>query len=355
MRFSQTLISWYYKNKRNLPWRHTNDVYQIWVSEIILQQTRVAQGTQYYYRFLERFPDIQSLVNADESEVLKLWQGLGYYSRARNMHAAAKQIVNEHNGIFPIDFNKLIKIKGIGSYTASAILSFGYNLPFPVIDGNVKRIISRLFGIEQQINTPEAEAIFFKKLNTLFDTKNPSDFNQAIMEFGALQCKPGLPDCHTCVFNKMCLAYKKGQVLKYPQIATKHKETKRYFYFIVPIFYNHKIASTFLIKRCKNDIWKNLYEFPLIELDKIVSPDEVLLSDEFLLIFPIKKYKVISKSDLFRHKLTHQIIYAQFIHIEINEGYKKINLPEIKLSELRSYPVSRLTDKYLSIINYFGL
>jgi A/G-specific adenine glycosylase len=355
MSFSRLLISWYRKNKRDLPWRTTNDLYHIWVSEIILQQTRVAQGTQYYYRFLERFPDIQSLVDADESEVLKIWQGLGYYSRARNMHAAAKQIVYEHGGVFPSDYKSLMKIKGIGTYTASALLSFGYNLPFPVIDGNVKRIISRLFAIEQQINTPDAETLFSKKLDTLFDRKNPADFNQAIMEFGALQCKPGLPDCPNCVFRKICVAYKKGAVLQYPQTAKKPVEARRYFYYIVPVFFCQKTAFTFLQKRNANDIWKNLYEFPLIELDKIISPKKVLLSNEFRQMFPINGHKLISISESFTHKLTHQIIHAQFIRIEIEGNEKEIDLPEIKLSDLRSFPVSRLTDKYLVSIDYFGL
>ncbi len=355
MSFSRFLISWYRKNKRDLPWRNTNDLYYIWISEIILQQTRVAQGTQYYYRFLERFPDIHSLMNADESEVLKIWQGLGYYSRARNMHAAAKQIVNEHGGVFPADYKSLMKIKGIGAYTASALLSFGYNLPYPVIDGNVKRIISRLFAIEQQINTPEAEALFSEKLNTIFDKNNPADFNQAIMEFGALQCKPASPDCPNCVFKNICVAYKKGTVLQYPKTAKRTIKAHRYLYYIVPVFYRQKTALTLLQKRNANDIWKNLYEFPLIEMDKDISAKQVLLSEEFNRLFPAAVHKLFSISGSFTHKLTHQIIHALFIRIEIDGNKKKMDLSEIKLSDLRSFPVSRLTDKYLVSINYFGL
>jgi A/G-specific adenine glycosylase len=354
MHFSQNLFSWYDKNKRNLPWRHTTELYHIWISEIILQQTRVAQGTQYYYRFLERFPDINSLVEADESEVLKIWQGLGYYSRARNMHEAAKQIVNEYGGVFPSDYKSLMKIKGIGNYTASALLSFGYNLPFPVIDGNVKRILSRLFAIDQPMNSPAAEVLFVEKLNTIFDKEHPADFNQAIMEFGALQCKPGLPDCQACVFKKICVAYKNGSVMQYPVTTKKPAEIKRYLYYIVPVFYRHKIRFTFLQKRSANDIWKNLFEFPLIELGKSYSVDEVLLSNEFAGIFPVK-YKFVSASAPLIHKLTHRIIHARFIRIDIEGDMKKSGLPEIKLSDIRSLPVSRLTDKYLNSINYFGL
>ncbi|MEI6852496.1 MAG: A/G-specific adenine glycosylase [Bacteroidota bacterium] len=354
MTFSHNLISWYHKNKRDLPWRKTDDLYHIWVSEIIMQQTRVAQGTQYYHRFLERFPDIISLVEADESEVLKIWQGLGYYSRARNMHEAARQILNDHNGIFPSDYKSLIKIKGIGSYTAAALLSFGYNLPYPVIDGNVKRILSRLFAIDQPINSPKAETLFIEKLNTIFDTKNPADFNQAIMEFGALQCKPGLPDCPVCVFNKICIANKQGTVGQYPLIAKKAAEIKRYLYYIVPVFYRGTTAFTFIQKRSANDIWKNLYEFPLIEANRALSVEEVLMTDEFIAMFP-QEYKVKSASAPLVHKLTHRTIHARFIWIELKSPLKKTHLPEIKLSDIRSLPVSRLTDKYLNSINYFGL
>jgi A/G-specific adenine glycosylase len=354
MNFSRIIISWYKKNKRDLPWRKSNDLYHIWVSEIIMQQTRVAQGTQYYYNFIDRFPDIKSLVEADESEVLKIWQGLGYYSRARNMHAAAKQILDEYHGVFPSDYKSLIKIKGIGNYTAAALLSFGYNLPYPVIDGNVKRIISRLFAIDQPINSPGAEALFVEKLNTIFDKKHPADFNQAIMEFGALQCKPGLPECQNCVFNEICMAYKNGTVLQYPVSVKKPAETKRYFYYIVPVFYRQKTAYTFLQKRSANDIWKNLYEFPLIESDKSVSVDKILSSVKFRSLFPMK-HKLVSKSEKITHKLTHQIIYAQFIQINVEGNINIVNLPEIKLSELKTLPVSRLTDKYLSGINYFNL
>jgi A/G-specific adenine glycosylase len=353
MHFSQTLIFWYNNNKRNLPWRLTNNVYHIWVSEIILQQTRVAQGTQYYNRFLERFPDIFSLADSDESEVLKVWQGLGYYSRARNMHAAARQIVTEYDGVFPSDYKNLIKIKGIGSYTASALLSFAYNLPFPVIDGNVKRLISRLFAIKQEINSPEATSLISEKLDKLFDKEHPAEFNQAIMEFGALQCKPGLPDCQSCVFKSICQAYKKNHVLKYPLSGKKPVESRRYFYFIVTFFYRKNNAFTFLQKRTGNDIWKNLYEFPLIEMDRIIPVKDILLHDDFRKIFPMKKIKVLSTSDPIIHKLTHQIIHARFILIEIEGSFKKIDLPEVMVSDLKLFPISRLVDKYLVSKNYF--
>lgn len=352
MKISDPLISWYKNNKRDLPWRNTNNLYHIWVSEVILQQTRVAQGLQYYYNFLERFPDIESLANADESDVLKIWQGLGYYSRARNMHIASKQIFNDYGGIIPSDYNNLIKIKGIGNYTASAILSFGYKLPYPVIDGNVKRVISRIFAIKHSINSSQAEKLISKKVNSLFDKNNPSDFNQAIMEFGALQCKPSLPDCKNCIFNHLCLAYKRGEVLQYPHISKKPVITERYFYYIVAIFYRNGKPCTFFLKRNNNDIWKNLYEFPLIELQEKTPVEEVLKSDNFNRLFPITDYEITSAKDTYAHKLSHQIIHAEFIKIDIHEDLNKIDLPEILVSEIAYFPISRLTDKYLSSKNY---
>ncbi len=286
MKFSQLLISWYNNNGRDLPWRRTNDLYHIWVSEIILQQTRVNQGMQYYHRFLERFPDIKSLALADETEVLKIWQGLGYYSRARNMHTAAKQVINDYDGVFPSDYNTLIKIKGIGSYTAAALLSIGYNLPYPVIDGNVKRIMSRFFAIEIPINTAKAENLIVEKIKMVFDYKNPALFNQAIMDFGALHCKPGQPDCATCIFNKNCIAFNTGQVLHFPKTQKKQKLTKRHFYYIVATHYHLNQRCTFLVKRNGKDIWKNLFEFPLIEMKELIDVEKLLASDAFKNLFP---------------------------------------------------------------------
>jgi A/G-specific adenine glycosylase len=353
MRFSDILLLWYEKNKRPLIWRNTSDLYNIWVSEIILQQTRVSQGTKYYKNFLERFPTIQSLASADENDVLKIWQGLGYYSRARNMHLAAKQIVNDYKGVFPREYNSMIKIKGIGKYTAAALLSIGYNLPYPVIDGNVKRVIGRLYAIDAEINSTKADLIFTEKINSLFDKKRASDFNQAIMEFGALQCKPGMPDCQVCIFRDICMAYKKGEVLLYPKISKKTVDVKRYLYYIAAFFNDRNLAHTFLTKRSKNDIWKNLYEFPLIELDEMAAPEEVISSDKFRRLFPQLKYNLVSVSEVYIHKLTHRLIYAQFIRIEMESSTKPVDMPAILVSDLKFYPVSRLTEKYLLSNNYF--
>jgi len=199
MWFSNQIISWYKKNWRRLPWRNTKDPYKIWISEIILQQTRVDQGLAYYNRFLEVFPTIQKLAEAKENQVLKLWQGLGYYSRARNLHATAKYIAKKRNGGFPTTYQDILKLKGVGTYTAAAISSFCYELPYPVLDGNVYRVVSRIFGIYTPIDSSSAKKLFTGKLSVLIDKDQPGLFNQAIMEFGALQCIPGIPDCGNCI------------------------------------------------------------------------------------------------------------------------------------------------------------
>ena len=207
MKFTRILEQWYNKNKRDLPWRRTRNPYHIWVSEIILQQTRINQGLDYYLRFLQKFPDIQSLAEAGEIEVLKIWQGLGYYSRARNMHAAAKEIMNLHKGIFPETYEEIRKLKGIGDYTAAAIASIAYGIPAPVVDGNVLRLFARFFGIKEPVDTEKGKKAVLEIAKQVINPRNPGDFNQAIMEFGALQCKP-LPDCRTCPLNSGCVAFK---------------------------------------------------------------------------------------------------------------------------------------------------
>ncbi|MEI6124552.1 MAG: A/G-specific adenine glycosylase [Bacteroidota bacterium] len=347
MNFSNTLIGWYRINKRTLPWRFTNNVYFIWVSEIILQQTRVEQGTSYYHKFIETFPDIASLANAKEEEVLKVWQGLGYYTRARNMHAAAKQVVENFNGVFPHSYDQIIKLKGIGKYTAAAVLSFAYNLPYPVMDGNVKRLITRYFGIKNDISLAETEKIIYKKLNQLIDQNNPADFNQAIMEFGALYCKPGIPECSNCVFSKQCKAYIRNEVSQIPYNPTKTKIRQRFFYYIVPVYRSAKTIYTYIERREKKDIWKNMYEFPLIEFLSSTPINSVANSDEFKAIIANSPYKILSCSDVVIHKLSHQHIYAQFIQIELKNELTNAKLIKVDKAEIKEYPISRLIEQYL--------
>lgn len=265
MIFSKILTHWYSNNKRDFPWRQTKDPFRIWLSEIILQQTQVKQGLPYYEAFVSTYSTVFELANANESDVLKLWQGLGYYSRARNLHATAKYIANECDGIFPNNYKDLLKLKGIGDYTASAISSICFNEVSAVVDGNVYRVLSRYFGIETPINSAKGIKEFKQLAQELIDKNKPAEFNQAIMEFGAIQCKPSNPDCSVCPFNSSCVALQKNMIGLLPIKLKANKVKKRYFNFLVFVSTNRK---TILEKREGKGIWQNLYQFPLIESDK---------------------------------------------------------------------------------------
>ncbi|HOY30830.1 MAG TPA: A/G-specific adenine glycosylase [Bacteroidales bacterium] len=347
MSFSDKIIGWYKKNKRDLPWRNTKDSYKIWVSEVILQQTRVEYGKPYYERFLKRFPDIFVLASAREDELLKLWQGLGYYSRARNMLLAAREIVTGYNGIFPSSYDEMTGIKGIGKYTASAILSFANNLPYPVMDGNVKRVISRYFGITRDIKSSAGEKLITEKLAGVFDKKRSADFNQAIMEFGALHCRVKNPECSTCIFKTGCKAFKTGKVSELPVVSRKIKIKVRHFHYIVPVLKTKRKVYTYIIKRKSDDIWKHLFQFPLIETEKKLATGKLLDSGEFRALLNNGKYRVVRISPVYAHKLSHQLINAVFIHIRIFEDIGGTELIKIDLDDLKNYPVSRLTEGFL--------
>jgi len=344
--FSIALLKWYSHYKRELPWRGENDPYKIWVSEIILQQTRIAQGWNYYLRFVERFPTIISLANAEEDEVLKYWQGLGYYSRARNLHAGAKHIVNQHNGKFPHQYEDILKIKGVGEYTAAAIASFAFNLPYPAVDGNDFRVLTRIFGIHTPIDTNTGKKESTVLANQLIDRKQAGIFNQAIMDFGALQCTPVNPNCESCCFNTSCIARQKNLQSVLPIKSQKIKMRTRYFYYL----YIRYQGNTIIQKREKKDIWKGLYEFPLIESEKELSIDEIL-SDVFLKkLLKNCTHKVENISPTYKHQLTHQLIVAQFITLAVTKGKFFVDTPLLFIpeSELKNYPVSRLMERFLS-------
>jgi len=347
MKFSDKLIGWYLKEKRDLPWRRTKDAYKIWVSEIILQQTRVEQGLSYYERFIKKYPDVFVLALASEEELLKIWQGLGYYSRVRNMFIAAKEIVEKYSGVIPDSFDELIRVKGIGKYTASAILSFAYDLPYPVMDGNVKRVLARYFCIEQDIKSLATEKLIFHKLNGFFDKYRASDFNQAIMEFGALQCTVSNPDCPSCIFKQECKAYKNNMVSDLPLVSRKTQPKIRNFYYIVPMIEMKKNYLTYLVKREDDDIWKHLFQFPLIETEKALSRKKLLESAAFKKLIDNKRYEVIGFSEKFAHKLSHQLINAVFVQLRIFAELKDRNLKKVMIKDLKKYPVSRLTENYL--------
>ena len=315
MIFSKTLISWYLQNKRDLPWRKTANPYHIWLSEIMLQQTRVAQGLPYFLSFTTSFPTIFDLANADEEQVLKLWQGLGYYSRARNLHATAKYIASDLHGIFPDSFSGLLKLKGVGEYTAAAIASFSYNEVVPVVDGNVFRVLSRVFNIETDIASSGAKKEFTALANELIPKDNPAIFNQAIMEFGALQCVPKNPDCGICVLNSGCLALKYNKVGELPVKLKKTKVRNRYFNYIV---FSDAIQNLIIRKRVEKGIWHNLYEFPLIETDGEVDFDSIskLINDKYGNKNAILSIKPLNKSKIL-HKLSHQHLFVDFYKVEV--------------------------------------
>jgi A/G-specific adenine glycosylase len=342
---SKSLIKWYEANKRELPWRDISDPYRIWISEIILQQTRVNQGLSYYLRFIERFPDVKALAIANEDEVLKYWQGLGYYSRARNLHKTAQIIAEKHKGKFPNSYTDIVLLKGIGAYTAAAVCSFAYNQAYAVVDGNVYRVLSRLFAIETPIDSNKAKKEFSELATNMLDKSKPGIHNQAIMEFGALQCIPVQPDCNACPFQKTCKAYKLDLVDKLPIKASKTKVRERFFnYFLIQ--YQTKI---YIQKRTEKDIWQNLYELPLIESNKLFEPEEIGTND---FLTNIENIEISSTTSTFKHILSHQRIFARFFSVTVSDKNNYLNqLIEINCNEIDNYAVSRLTSLFLETIN----
>ena len=338
MNFSNTLIRWYLENKRDLPWRKTDNPYLIWLSEIMLQQTRVAQGTPYFQSFTTAFPTVFDLAAANEEQVLKLWQGLGYYSRARNLHKTAQFVATELSGKFPDNYNDLLKLKGVGEYTAAAIASFSYSEPVPVVDGNVFRVLSRYFEVETDIASAFAKKEFAALAFELMPKDNPAMFNQAIMEFGALQCVPKSPNCGICVFNESCAALQKKKVDQLPVKSKKLKVRNRYFNYLVVSDENE---NTIIQKRTAKGIWHNLYEFPLIETQKVEDFDFIanqIQSDFFKENNPsgselAKQMVNLSEinPDSIIHKLSHQHLHIKFWKVHLKGNIENgINLETLK-------------------------
>jgi A/G-specific adenine glycosylase len=315
MNFSNTLTKWYLQNKRDLPWRKTTHSYPIWLSEIILQQTRVAQGMPYFYNFMTAFPTVFDLANANEEHVLKLWQGLGYYSRARNLHKTAQIVANEMGGVFPDNYTDLLKLKGVGEYTAAAIASFSYNECVPVVDGNVFRVLSRYFDIETDISLPAAKKEFAALAYEVMSKDSPALFNQAIMEFGALQCVPKSPDCSNCIFNSSCAALQKKKVDQLPVKLKKTKVRNRYFNYLVV---QDDLSNTIIQKRTAKGIWYNLYEFPLYETDKVEDFDTVAhyVKQHFFEENKIESLLEYNEESII-HKLSHQHLHIKFWKVSL--------------------------------------
>ncbi|MBF6627297.1 MAG: A/G-specific adenine glycosylase [Proteiniphilum sp.] len=343
------LLNWYKEHKRDLPWRETTDVYSIWISEVILQQTRISQGWDYFLRFMDRFPTVASLAGATEEEVLKLWQGLGYYSRARNMHAAAKQIMNHFGGIFPTTYSEILSLKGVGEYTASAIASIAFNEPRAVVDGNVNRVIARLFAIELSIHTPEGKKLIAEIAQSLLSHESPGNYNQALMDFGAMVCTPAQPRCTECLLQDYCAAYAENRVTDFPVNNRKITIKKRYFHY----FHIVQGNSTFLQKRVASDIWRNMYEFPLIETVSTMEFSQLEQTKEFRELFAGVPSLSIDHQLTLKHQLTHQVVHTHFYRITIPDEYPftpPLNSIRIEKNHLTDYPVSRLTDKYIALI-----
>lgn len=332
MNFTNTLTKWYLENKRDLPWRNTTNPYFIWLSEIMLQQTRVAQGMPYFISFTTAFPTVFDLAKAEEEQVLKLWQGLGYYSRARNLHKTAQFVAVELGGVFPDNYSDLLKLKGIGEYTAAAIASFSYNEVVPVVDGNVFRVLSRYFDIETDIASASAKKEFAALAYKLMPKNNPALFNQSIMEFGALQCVPKNPNCEICVFNTSCVALQKKKIGQLPVKSKKVKVRNRYFNYLVVA---DAKENTVIQKRVAKGIWHNLYEFPLIETDKEENFDFIsnCIQSNFF-----KSNTIISISECnpksIIHKLSHQHLHIKFWKVNVKGIIEK----GIDATSLKSFP-----------------
>ena len=340
--FAGKLLEWYEVNKRDLPWRGTKDPYRIWISEIILQQTRVAQGYDYFRRFIGRFPDVKTLAEADEDEVMRYWQGLGYYSRARNLHEAARSM----KGTFPTTYQGVRALKGVGDYTTAAICSIAYGMPYAVVDGNVYRVLSRYFDLDVPIDSTEGKKTFAALAQEMLDKRCPDVYNQAIMDFGALQCVPQSPDCLSCPLAETCLAYARGKVASLPVKQHRTKVSERYFIYI----YVRACGEMLLRKRTRDDIWRNLYEFPLLEVNRPMEEDEVwrlLLDKGWVPKFGKDVSFTLLKRGV-RHVLSHRIIHADFYGLTLPafpaalEGY--LHVPA---EEWGSYALPRLIHAFL--------
>ncbi len=349
MSFSDKILAWYHENKRDLPWRETLDPYKIWLSEIILQQTRVAQGTPYYFKFVDAFPTVQDLANADEEQVLKLWQGLGYYSRARNLHAAAKIVVQDYNGVFPASYKELLKLKGIGDYTASAISSICFNEPRAVVDGNVYRVLSRYFGVDIPINSSEGIKYFKQLAQEMLHPTNIRDYNQGIMEFGAIQCTPKNPNCEVCPITDGCLALARGTIKNLPVKVGKTKVKNRYFNYLVPIRITEagdKITQ--LRQRKGKGIWQNLWEFPLLETENEVGLEQIERGYVEILNLRGKPQISLYNKEGIVHKLSHQHLHTKFWIVE-----EIVELQQgIAVSELKKYPVPVLIAEFMKTFKF---
>ncbi len=345
MGFTSQLLEWFEFHKRDLPWRRTADPYKIWVSEIILQQTRVEQGLDYYIGFIRKFPTIKALRQASSDELMNIWQGLGYYSRARNMHVAAAQIEDLYGGHFPDSYDELLKLKGIGPYTAAAIASIAFSEARAVVDGNVFRVLARIFGMEDDILSNAGKKRFSQKADELLYRKDPGRYNQALMDFGAMQCTPQNPQCSDCPFKNDCIAYSKDLINAFPVKKKKRKARTRFFHYLIITCGD----QVFIEKRSKKDIWHSLYQFPLIETLIGEPPEQFIKSRVFKDFFVDCQPRLLFFSDDYVHQLTHQKLFTRFYHLRIDSScaFLQREFLSVKKDDVFRFPLPELLVKYL--------
>ena len=342
MNVSIRLGKWYDNNKRILPWREHLNPYHIWISEIILQQTRVNQGKNYYLKFIKKFPNIEALASSSVEEVLILWQGLGYYTRARNLHKAAQLIFEKYKGRFPEEYDRIRELPGVGDYTAAAIASLAFNKPYPAIDGNVYRVLSRFFGIYSPVNQAKSKKDFYEAAREILDVKNPGRHNQSMIELGALICLPRNPKCDECPISEACYAFQKQVIFELPVKQKKQKVIGRYLYYLV-IRYDEKL---YIQQRDRHDIWALLYEFPVIETEKPASLSELVKNSRWEELFRDTVHEVKKISEEYIHKLSHRTLHAWFVEICVHSPLSG-KLLQISEGQLIDYPFSRLINRYL--------
>lgn len=326
-----------------MPWKGEKDPYKIWLSEIILQQTRVEQGWNYYLKFIDQYPDIHKLAKAKDEKVFKLWEGLGYYSRCRNLITTARFISSDKKGLFPSGYSEILALKGVGTYTASAIASFAYNLPYAVVDGNVFRVISRVFGIRIATDSTEGKKFFTNLATELLDKKQPGVYNQAIMDFGAVVCKPQKPDCNNCPFNKICVAFKNKLVESLPIKEKKLKLKKRNLSYIILDFKN----KIMIRKRMGNDIWQGLFEFYPVETAKPIDKEAVLKKVSRVLNLKRNEFELIDSSPEMYQQLSHQKISGRFFRIKLKKAIQLNGFRFISIKKLPEYAFPRFINSYL--------
>ncbi len=334
-----------FPDNRSMPWKGEKNPYKIWLSEIILQQTRVDQGLDYYLRFVKRFPSLKDLANASDTEIFKHWEGLGYYTRCKNLIHTARILNKEHNGIFPGDYESILNLKGIGPYTAAAISSFAFDLPYAVVDGNVYRVLSRFFGIAKPIDSNQGKKMFNQLAQDLIDKKQPGKYNQAIMDLGAVVCKPRQPLCNLCPVNHHCAARINGLIDQLPVKEKKITKKIRWMYYL----HIEQDGNTYVRKRITNDIWQNLYEFVLFEKSNVIETGSFKDVEDIRRLLDTTSFKILEISKTFRHLLTHQTIFGQFIRIQLEKkavvkGYQKITS-----NALKELPFPKMILNYLNL------